>query len=79
MIRGPEMQRASEEGSGLSKNVLVFAAASALPNLAPFLHSTNRRHHLSVLLVRDDEPEWIPQLLSRANVGALRGSPRRGR
>jgi hypothetical protein len=72
LVGWPEVQRASEEGSGLSKNVLVFAAASALPNLAPFLHSTNRRHHLSALLVRDDEPEWIPQLLARANVRALR-------
>ncbi len=56
----------------LSKNVLVLAAASELPNLASFLHAVNRRHHLSALLVRDDEPEWIPQLLSRANVRALR-------
>jgi hypothetical protein len=32
--------------------VLVFAAASALPNLAPFFHSANRRYHLSPLLVR---------------------------
>lgn len=60
------------EATGLSKNILVLAAASELPHLASFLHSTNRRHHLSALLVRDDEPEWIPQLLSRANVRALR-------
>jgi hypothetical protein len=52
LVGWSEVQRASEEGIGLSKNVLVFAAASALPNLAPFLHSANRRHHLSPLLVR---------------------------
>jgi hypothetical protein len=52
--------------------VLVLAAASELPQLASFLHSANSRHHLRALLVRDDEPEWIPQLLSRANVWALR-------
>ncbi len=54
------------------RNVLVFAAASRLPRLTSFLHAANRRHHLSALLVRDDQPEWIPQLLSRANVRALR-------
>ena len=80
LIDWPEIEKAKGksspetpvEATGLSKNILVLATASELPHLASFLHATNRRHHLSALLVRDDEPEWIPQLLSRANVRALR-------
>ena len=72
MLREEASADTSRQGSALPGNVLVLAAASELPHLASFLHSANSRHHLRALLVRDDEPEWIPQLLSRANVRALR-------
>ena len=82
LVGWPELKKALDteeaptdepkQGENLFGNVLVLAAASELPQLASFLHSANSRHHLRALLVRDDEPEWIPQLLSRANVRALR-------
>ena len=53
--------------------IIVLVAASALPEVGPFVREANKRHHLKALLVNADVDErWIGQLLDRAQVRALR-------
>lgn len=52
----------------------VVVSAASLPWAATFVHDAVRRHQLDGLLVRDEAPEWIPQLLDRAGLRTLRNT-----
>ncbi len=55
------------------KNLIVFCSTMRLPHVSPLVSSVNRRNQLRVLFVLDDaDPKWLPQMLNRANLRALR-------
>lgn len=54
-------------------NFLVLTLASELSEVAEFVSIANKRHQLKGLLVHlDMDATWIPQILDRANLRALR-------
>lgn len=58
-----------------AKNLFILSSATALPSIAEFVRSANRRHHLRALFVREDaDPRWLPQLFDRANLRTLRNT-----
>jgi hypothetical protein len=68
VLRRPDMAVAER-----AVNIIVIVAASALPEVGPFVREANKRHHLKALLVHADLDErWIGQLLDRAQVRTLR-------
>jgi len=55
------------------RNVFVLSSATALPEIAGFVTAVNRLHRLRALFVRQDaDPAFLPQLLERANLRAVR-------
>lgn len=58
-----------------AKNIFVLTSATMLPRVAEFVKSANRKHHLCALFVRQDaDPDWLPQIFSRANLRVLRNT-----
>ena len=55
------------------KNLFVFCSAIQLPEVSQLISSVNRRNQLLALFLRQDaDLEWLPQLLDRANLRAIR-------
>lgn len=67
------LQRVRQDYGETLRNLFVLCAASELERAADVVSAVNRRHQLRALFVRQDaDLEWLPQLLDRANVRALR-------
>lgn len=58
----------------LSHHLLVWISAASLPAAAPVVSDAASRHRLAGLLVQDEDPAWLPQLLRRANLRTLRNT-----
>jgi hypothetical protein len=55
------------------KNLFVFCSTMRLPHVSDLVSRVNRRNQLKALFVLDDaDPRWLPQMLDRANLRALR-------
>lgn len=55
------------------KNVFILCTAMRLPEVASVASSVNREHRLRALFIRQDtDPDWLPQLLERANIRTVR-------
>jgi len=63
----------SAAGAARLRNVFVLSSATTLAAVAGFVTAVNRRHRLRALFVRQDaDPAWLPQLLERAQLRAVR-------
>lgn len=55
------------------RNLFVFCSAIHLPEVARLVSRVNRRNHLLALFLRQDaDSVWLPQLMARANLRAVR-------
>jgi transcriptional regulator with XRE-family HTH domain len=56
-------------------NLFVLTTATGLPEIADIVRSTNQKHHLRVLFIREDiDPKWLPQMFDRANLRVMRNT-----
>ncbi len=54
------------------RDLFVFCSAVQLPRVSDLVSRVNRRHQLRALFVRAENPDWLPQMLERANLRAIR-------
>lgn len=67
--------QALADGAFLKKarSLFVMCAASHLQDVAAVVSAANKRHHLRLLLVfSDTDATWLPQILDRADLRAIR-------
>lgn len=56
-----------------ARSLFVLCSSSQLESVAPLVSEVNRRHALKMLLVYSDtDPTWLPQMLERADLRAIR-------
>jgi hypothetical protein len=55
------------------KNLIVFCSAMRLPHVSQLVTNVNRRNQLRALFLHEDaDAKWLPQMLDRANLRAVR-------
>ena len=54
------------------RDLFVFCSAVQLPQVSSLVSTVNRRNQLRILFVRGEHPAWLPQMLERANLRAIR-------
>lgn len=71
--RSPRFKVLARTPAATVKNLIVFCSTLRLPDVSDLVSRVNRRNQLRVLFVLDDaDPKWLPQMLERANLRALR-------
>ena len=66
-------ESANEPGLRKARSLFVMCDASHLQDVASVVSAANKRHHLRLLLVfNDTDATWLPQILDRADLRAIR-------